>query len=148
MARDEILDQRLGLLGHLPGSMGKTAIHLLLEFILGNALSRAHLAAVTAARSPADTMGIEQAYGISALGKMQRCREAGKAASDDGDIAAMVALKWLYFGSADSGCGVPRRGIVSIQIVEMQQWIGIHGDFSLGWYRQVRPGDQVRSDTG
>ena len=132
MARDEILDQRLGLLGNLPGSPGKTAIHLLLELILGNTLSRAHLTAVTAARAPADTMGVEQAYRISALGKMQRCREAGKAASDDGDIAAMAALKWLCFGNADSGCRVPRRGIVSIPIVEMQQWIGIHDSFSLG----------------
>ena len=89
---DKVCDQSLGLFGDFPGITGKATIHFLLEFILRNALSRANLTSIATARAPANAMGIEQTHRVSTLGKVQGSGETGKAAPDDGNITAMVAL--------------------------------------------------------
>ena len=76
----------------LPGVAGKSAIHGLLELILGDTLSRTYLASVAATCAPADAVGIEQTHRVSTLGKVQGSGETGKATPDDGNITAMGAL--------------------------------------------------------
>ena len=126
MPGDKFRDQPLGLLRDLPGVTGKAAIHFLLELILGDTLSRTHLASVAATCAPADAVGIEQTHRVSTLREMQSGREAGKAAADDGNITPMVALQRRRFWDTDGRGCVPGGWIGAVPVIEMQERVGIH----------------------
>ena len=59
VAGNQVLYQGLGFLCNLPGVAGKSAIHCLLELILGHPLPSADLTPIAAACAPTNTVSIQ-----------------------------------------------------------------------------------------
>ena len=86
VARDQVLDQRLRLLGEAPEAVGIVAAEMRLEPVLVAPLAGMELPAVPARSPPADPLGLDQRDIDTGLGEMQRRRQAGIAAADDRDM--------------------------------------------------------------
>ena len=86
MARDQSLDQRLRLLGEGPETVGVVMAEMLLEPVLVAPLAGMELAAVAPRRAPADALGLDDGDVDPGFGEMERRREPGVAAAEDGDV--------------------------------------------------------------
>lgn len=90
VARDEAEGQRLRLLGEPPQRPGLVPTELRREPVLVAALAGVELAAVPSRGAPADAVGLDHHRVDARLGEMERRRQPGVAAADDGDVSPHV----------------------------------------------------------
>ena len=85
---DEAERRRLGLLGEVPQAPRCVQAQMRLQPVLVVPLAAVQLAAIAPRGAPADAVLLHQHHVDAGLGQMQRRRQAGEAAADNGDVGA------------------------------------------------------------
>src|SRR3546814_11511588 len=86
---DALLHKSLGFLAEIPQQAGTLAADEVYERFRVEALAAGKLAAVAPRGAPADAPGLEHDGLVAALGEVERGGDAGVAAADDADVAAL-----------------------------------------------------------
>ena len=111
VAGDEVLDQRLGVLGEPPERMGIIAAELRFEPVLVPPLSRMELPAIPSRGAPSDALGLDQHDVDIGFGEMQGGRQTGVAAPDDRDIRLHRLIEGREGEIEIGGRGVERGSV-------------------------------------
>ena len=96
----------LRLFGERPQPAGRVLAEALLQPVLVAPLAGVELAAIAPRRPPADAVGFHQRHVDAGFGQMQRRRQAGVAAADDGDVGGDGLTQ-----RREGERGIGRRGI-------------------------------------
>ena len=94
MFLDQTEGRGLGLLGECPQAFGAVLSEMLLQPVLVAPLAGMKLAAVPSRCAPADPLGLDQHHVDTRLGEVQRRRQTGVAAANDGDMRLHGFGQW------------------------------------------------------
>ena len=112
VARDPLLDGRLGLAGELPEKARPLVAEHLFQRGLVEAQIRGDLAAVSPRGARPDPRRLQEHRVVAPLGQMEERREAGVAAADDADVGLQAAAERRMLGHPVRRRDIVRGGVV------------------------------------
>ena len=139
MSGDQRLDQILGIFGQFPQLAGIVRANQFLQPVLVHPLPAAQLSTIAPRGPEPDAMGFQEHYITPGLGKVQRCRKAGIARTDNADIRACLAFQPLKRIERRRSCRVPAVGIGSLTVIGIEQ---VHA-LTVPQILKFGPGDQT-----